>query len=147
MKEVHFSIFSASVTYWFLGFFLKVNAFPITVMFGMCSIFLFVASILQRRLMMIADKPSMILDCIYTLFSVYRLCIIQGTWNMVCIKFLNICVSCLLQRQKIGQQWRIGTPRQILWTLDWYELVNMIYGNKHIHHIQFVHFCLKLHLI
>ncbi|PPE02929.1 hypothetical protein GOBAR_DD00051 [Gossypium barbadense] len=38
---------------------LKVNAFPITVMFGMCSIFLFVASILQRRLMAISDKPKM----------------------------------------------------------------------------------------
>ncbi|MBA0553933.1 hypothetical protein Golob_013072, partial [Gossypium lobatum] len=37
----------------------NVNAFPITVMFGMCSIFLFVASILQRRLMAISDKPSM----------------------------------------------------------------------------------------
>ncbi|KAM7266983.1 hypothetical protein ACFE04_009149 [Oxalis oulophora] len=36
----------------------NVNAFPITVMFGMCSIFLFVASILQRRLMVIADKPK-----------------------------------------------------------------------------------------
>ncbi|KAG5533906.1 hypothetical protein RHGRI_027935 [Rhododendron griersonianum] len=38
--------------------FLHVNAFPITVMFGMCSIFLFVASILQRRLLVIADKPK-----------------------------------------------------------------------------------------
>ncbi|MBA0564047.1 hypothetical protein Golob_009005, partial [Gossypium lobatum] len=37
----------------------NVNAFPITVMFGMCSIFLFVASILQRRLMAISDKPKM----------------------------------------------------------------------------------------
>ncbi|KFK29292.1 hypothetical protein AALP_AA7G114400 [Arabis alpina] len=36
----------------------NVNAFPITVMFGMCSIFLFVASLLQRRLMMIVDKPK-----------------------------------------------------------------------------------------
>ncbi|KAJ9679971.1 hypothetical protein PVL29_021766 [Vitis rotundifolia] len=36
----------------------NVNAFPITVMFGMCSIFLFVASILQRRLMVIADKSK-----------------------------------------------------------------------------------------
>lgn len=36
----------------------NVNAFPITVMFGMCSIFLFVASILQRRLAAIADKPK-----------------------------------------------------------------------------------------
>ncbi|KAK6926061.1 Molybdate-anion transporter [Dillenia turbinata] len=34
----------------------NVNAFPITVMFGMCSIFLFMASVLQRRLMAIADK-------------------------------------------------------------------------------------------
>ncbi|GFY83402.1 major facilitator superfamily protein [Actinidia rufa] len=36
----------------------NVNAFPITVMFGMCSIFLFVASILQRRLLVIADKSK-----------------------------------------------------------------------------------------
>ncbi|CAH2044316.1 unnamed protein product [Thlaspi arvense] len=36
----------------------NVNAFPITIMFGMCSIFLFVASILQRRLMLISDKPK-----------------------------------------------------------------------------------------
>ncbi|MBA0768734.1 hypothetical protein Gotri_017516, partial [Gossypium trilobum] len=35
----------------------NVDAFPITVMFGMCSIFLLVASILQRRLMAISDKP------------------------------------------------------------------------------------------
>ncbi|XP_021767898.1 molybdate-anion transporter-like [Chenopodium quinoa] len=34
----------------------NVEAFPITVMFGMCSIFLFVASILQRRLLVIADS-------------------------------------------------------------------------------------------
>ncbi|XP_073144086.1 uncharacterized protein [Henckelia pumila] len=37
----------------------NVNAFPITVMFGMCSIFLFVASILQKRLAAIGDKPKM----------------------------------------------------------------------------------------
>ncbi|CAI9767736.1 unnamed protein product [Fraxinus pennsylvanica] len=36
----------------------NVDGFPITVMFGMCSIFLFVASILQRRLSAIADKPK-----------------------------------------------------------------------------------------
>ncbi|CAL1373677.1 unnamed protein product [Linum trigynum] len=38
----------------------NVNAFPIIVMFGMCSIFLFVASLLQRRLMFIAElqKPK-----------------------------------------------------------------------------------------
>lgn len=35
---------------------LMVNAFPMTVMFGMCSIFLFMASILQRRLMVIAKS-------------------------------------------------------------------------------------------
>ncbi|KAH9321890.1 hypothetical protein KI387_016529, partial [Taxus chinensis] len=34
----------------------NVNAFPITIMFGMCSIFLFMASILQRRLMFVADS-------------------------------------------------------------------------------------------
>ncbi|KAG2544014.1 hypothetical protein PVAP13_9NG785100 [Panicum virgatum] len=33
----------------------NVNAFPITVMFGMCSIFLFMAVILQRRLMVVSD--------------------------------------------------------------------------------------------
>ncbi|XP_074572477.1 uncharacterized protein LOC141828981 isoform X1 [Curcuma longa] len=33
----------------------NVNAFPITIMFGMCSIFLFMASVLQRRLMVVAD--------------------------------------------------------------------------------------------
>ncbi|KAJ3680166.1 hypothetical protein LUZ60_016444 [Juncus effusus] len=33
----------------------NVNAFPITVMFGMCSIFLFMAAILQRRLMVVAE--------------------------------------------------------------------------------------------
>ncbi|CAA3005036.1 molybdate-anion transporter-like [Olea europaea subsp. europaea] len=36
----------------------NVNAFPITIMFGMCSIFLFVASILQRRLAAIGDKSN-----------------------------------------------------------------------------------------
>ncbi|KAJ0968401.1 hypothetical protein J5N97_025318 [Dioscorea zingiberensis] len=34
----------------------NVNAFPISVMFGMCSIFLFMASILQRRLMVVAES-------------------------------------------------------------------------------------------
>ncbi|OMO79847.1 Plastocyanin-like protein [Corchorus capsularis] len=33
----------------------NVKALPMTVMFGMCSLFLFVASMLQRRLMMIAE--------------------------------------------------------------------------------------------
>lgn len=44
----------------FVSCFLKVDAFPIIVMFGMCSIFLFVASLLQRRLLVIAEsqKPS-----------------------------------------------------------------------------------------
>ncbi|KAJ1694230.1 hypothetical protein LUZ63_010928 [Rhynchospora breviuscula] len=38
----------------------NVNAFPITIMFGMCSIFLFMASVLQRRLMVVAEsqKPN-----------------------------------------------------------------------------------------
>ncbi|KNA14082.1 hypothetical protein SOVF_110800 [Spinacia oleracea] len=36
----------------------NVEAFPITVMFGMCSIFLFVASILQRRLLVIAESQK-----------------------------------------------------------------------------------------
>ncbi|KAJ0106049.1 hypothetical protein Patl1_17430 [Pistacia atlantica] len=33
----------------------NVDAFPITIMFGMCSIFLVMASVLQRRLMVIAE--------------------------------------------------------------------------------------------
>ncbi|PON72009.1 Molybdate-anion transporter [Parasponia andersonii] len=36
----------------------NVSAFPITFMFGMCSIFLLVACFLQRRLLVIADKPK-----------------------------------------------------------------------------------------
>ncbi|CAM8980539.1 unnamed protein product [Rhodiola kirilowii] len=36
----------------------NVNAFPITIMFGMCSIFLFMAAVLQRRLLAISDKPK-----------------------------------------------------------------------------------------
>lgn len=39
----------------------NVNAFPITIMFGMCSIFLFMASVLQRRFMLAADKPKTII--------------------------------------------------------------------------------------
>ncbi|GAB2227595.1 hypothetical protein Droror1_Dr00009420 [Drosera rotundifolia] len=38
----------------------KVDAFHITVMFGMCSIFLAVACVLQRRLMVIVDKMTKI---------------------------------------------------------------------------------------
>ncbi|KAH7659583.1 Molybdate-anion transporter protein [Dioscorea alata] len=34
----------------------NVNAFPITIMFGMCSIFLFMAAILQRRLMVVSES-------------------------------------------------------------------------------------------
>uniref|UniRef100_A0A0D6QVX8 Molybdate-anion transporter n=1 Tax=Araucaria cunninghamii TaxID=56994 RepID=A0A0D6QVX8_ARACU len=34
----------------------NVNAFPITIMFGMCSIFLFLAAVLQRRLMVVAES-------------------------------------------------------------------------------------------
>jgi MFS family permease len=44
----------------------NVNAFPITVMFGMCSIFLFMAAILQRRLMWVAEShkaSSKLLSC------------------------------------------------------------------------------------
>ncbi|XP_073001030.1 uncharacterized protein [Typha latifolia] len=40
----------------------NVNAFPITIMFGMCSIFLFMASILQRRLMVVSESKSKIQD-------------------------------------------------------------------------------------
>ncbi|KAJ9173771.1 hypothetical protein P3X46_016876 [Hevea brasiliensis] len=36
----------------------NVDAFPIIVMFGMCSIFLFVASLLQRRLLVIAESQK-----------------------------------------------------------------------------------------
>ncbi|KAI3898039.1 hypothetical protein MKW92_002381 [Papaver armeniacum] len=36
----------------------NVNAFPITVMFGMCSIFMFMASILQRRLMVVSERSK-----------------------------------------------------------------------------------------
>ncbi|KAL9668758.1 hypothetical protein QQ045_006298 [Rhodiola kirilowii] len=36
----------------------NVNAFPITIMFGMCSFFLLLASVLQRRLMFLADKTK-----------------------------------------------------------------------------------------
>ncbi|KAH7513672.1 uncharacterized protein LOC107430089 [Ziziphus jujuba] len=36
----------------------NVNAFPITVMFGMCSIFLFMAAVLQRRLMVISENQK-----------------------------------------------------------------------------------------
>ncbi|KAK9060848.1 hypothetical protein SSX86_018028 [Deinandra increscens subsp. villosa] len=36
----------------------NVNAFPITIMFGMCSIFLFVAAVLQRRLLVITEKSK-----------------------------------------------------------------------------------------
>ncbi|CAG7869687.1 unnamed protein product [Brassica rapa] len=36
----------------------NVDALPITIMFGMCSIFVFVASILQRRLMVISENPK-----------------------------------------------------------------------------------------
>ncbi|CAH8317869.1 unnamed protein product [Eruca vesicaria subsp. sativa] len=36
----------------------NMHAFSMTVVFGMCSFFLFVASILQRRLMLILDKPK-----------------------------------------------------------------------------------------
>ncbi|XP_033128836.1 molybdate-anion transporter isoform X2 [Brassica rapa] len=36
----------------------NVDALPITIMFGMCSIFVFVASILQWRLMVISENPK-----------------------------------------------------------------------------------------
>ncbi|XP_047324265.1 molybdate-anion transporter-like [Impatiens glandulifera] len=36
----------------------NVNAFPIMIMFGMCSLFLLVASLLQRRLLVIAEKTK-----------------------------------------------------------------------------------------
>ncbi|KAF3434205.1 hypothetical protein FNV43_RR25308 [Rhamnella rubrinervis] len=36
----------------------NVDAFPITIMFGMCSIFLFMAAVLQRRLMVISESQK-----------------------------------------------------------------------------------------
>lgn len=42
----------------FFNLFIKVDAFPITVMFGMCSFFLFIASMLQRRLLGVAERSS-----------------------------------------------------------------------------------------
>lgn len=43
----------------------QVNAFPITIMFGMCSIFLGTAAVLQRRLFVITDghKSSKFCNC------------------------------------------------------------------------------------
>ena len=58
----------------------QVNAFPITVMFGMCSIFLFVACLLQRRLMVIADKPS-IIPKLYSLATFIQL----QNWIVSCL--------------------------------------------------------------
>jgi hypothetical protein len=49
---------------------LQVNAFPITVMFGMCSIFLFMAAILQRRLMVVADLHKLSTS----MFSFFLIC-------------------------------------------------------------------------
>ncbi|XP_058085574.1 uncharacterized protein LOC131233027 [Magnolia sinica] len=37
----------------------NVNAFPISIMFGMCSIFVFMASVLQRRLMVVAESQKL----------------------------------------------------------------------------------------
>lgn len=44
----------------------NVNAFPITIMFGMCSIFLFIAAVLQRRLMVVAESHKPIAEPIDT---------------------------------------------------------------------------------
>ncbi|XWS48750.1 hypothetical protein CRYUN_Cryun13aG0102900 [Craigia yunnanensis] len=46
--RIHLNIFVCIALY-------NVKALPMTVMFGKCSIFLFVASMLQRRLMVIAE--------------------------------------------------------------------------------------------
>jgi hypothetical protein len=61
---------------------LQVNAFPITVMFGMCSIFLFMAAILQRRLMVVADLHKL---------STSMFHIFQHTWNncVLCDRHIN----------------------------------------------------------
>ncbi|KAK1274198.1 hypothetical protein QJS04_geneDACA007973 [Acorus gramineus] len=49
-------VFAISATTLLLPVLTNVNAFPITVMFGMCSIFLFMAAVLQRRLMVVAES-------------------------------------------------------------------------------------------
>ncbi|KAK1257664.1 hypothetical protein QJS04_geneDACA019896 [Acorus gramineus] len=49
-------IFSISAVTLLLPIITNVNAFPITIMFGMCSIFLFMAAVLQRRLMVVAES-------------------------------------------------------------------------------------------
>ncbi|KAL6005666.1 hypothetical protein ACLOJK_006237 [Asimina triloba] len=45
----------------------NVSSFPMTVMFGMCAVFLFIASLLQRRLMSVAEshKSNFLLDTKY----------------------------------------------------------------------------------
>ncbi|RVW91723.1 hypothetical protein CK203_024222 [Vitis vinifera] len=62
---IYLSLLLSNTKYWFVLPFLKVNAFPITVMFGMCSIFLFVATLLQRRLMVISESQRSSKFCNY----------------------------------------------------------------------------------
>lgn len=120
---------------------LKVDAFPITIMFGMCSIFLFVASILQRRLMAISDKPSTykFYTTILPLKSKLEFSKAKFTDFVQPASTRNILhfpavVSCIFvavlfsniwcffffiknfQRWKVGQQW---TLRLSHWMIEW----------------------------
>lgn len=106
---------------------LKVNAFPITFMFGMCSIFLFVASILQRRLAAIGDKPSefffFFLDGLYTIMqhqlfiSLHCSKLSITNFYFLIFVFILIFILFLWQRQKIGPCWRKEMPRMSHWML------------------------------
>jgi hypothetical protein len=77
---------------------LQVNAFPITVMFGMCSIFLCMAAILQRRLMVVSDHHKS--TSMFNLFYVSTIVFIfppesdAGHFNFNCgIKFVAEAVE------------------------------------------------------
>lgn len=74
-------------------FFWKVNAFPITVMFGMCSIFLFMASILQRRLLVVSEihKSS---EC-FAWASSTRFSAMKFHVRVRCYSWTLLCSSCL----------------------------------------------------
>jgi hypothetical protein len=79
----------------------QVNAFPITVMFGMCSIFLFMAAILQRRLMSVAEshKSSSKLSCHNLIFR--KLNLFEDVFFFVSITWEKLH-DLVLQRGKIG---------------------------------------------
>ncbi|KAI3687425.1 hypothetical protein L1987_81121 [Smallanthus sonchifolius] len=57
--QIVFIISSASLL---LPVITSVDAFPIVVMFGMCSAFLFIASMLQRRLLGVAERSITVFD-------------------------------------------------------------------------------------